>query len=219
MLFVVALVIMLCWSCIILTQWHKLVTAKRRAQEEGISVQEAEHHLDSDLFLDEYPWWRTDGPQCPCILQRMFVHAEVVGWKEHERSICWSHWPSVPRANAEAEVPAIQMVGFRTTREEIQGIYNEMYQLKRLLGPPPYGPEQMEALDREICNSLEEQMQCKGRVLPGQKRNQRGVLQAFCGPAARANPPERTWVRGKDPWLKLGTIAKDWRLLTSWSRK
>ena len=48
------------------------------------------------------------------------------------------------------------MVGFRTTREEIQGIYNEMYQQKRLLAPPPYGPEWMEALDHEICTSLEE---------------------------------------------------------------
>ena len=51
-----------------------------------------------------------------------------------------------PWANAEAEVPTIWMVGFRTTREETQGIYNEVYQLKMLLGSP-YGPEQMEALD------------------------------------------------------------------------
>ena len=49
------------------------------------------------------------------------------------------------------------MVGFRTTREEIQGIYNKVYQQKRLLGPTPYGPEQMDALDWEICASLEEQ--------------------------------------------------------------
>ena len=34
--------------------------------------------LDTDLFLDEYPQWRADGPQCPYILQRMFMHAEEV---------------------------------------------------------------------------------------------------------------------------------------------
>ena len=50
------------------------------------------------------------------------------------------------------------MVGFRTTREEIWGIYNEVYQLKRLLGPQHYGLEQMEALDMKICTSLEEWM-------------------------------------------------------------
>ena len=53
---------------------------------------------------------------------------------------------------------AVQMVGFRTTREEIQGIYNKVYQQKRFLDPPQYGAELMEALDWEICVSLEEQM-------------------------------------------------------------
>ena len=51
----------------------------------------------------------------------------------------------------------IQMVGFQTTQEEIQGIYNEVYQQKRLPGPPLYGPGWMEALDQEICATLEEQ--------------------------------------------------------------
>ena len=36
-------------------------------------------YLDVDLFLDEYPWWEAGGPQCPFILQRMFVHAEIMG--------------------------------------------------------------------------------------------------------------------------------------------
>ena len=63
------------------------------------------------------------------------MHAEVVGQKECEQSICQGHWLLVPRATTEAEVPTIQMVGFRTTREEIQGTYNEAYQLKRLLPP------------------------------------------------------------------------------------
>ena len=57
------------------------------------------------------------------------------------------------------KTPAIQMVGFWTNREEVQGFYNKVYQQKRLLGPPPYGSEQMEVLDLEICTSLEEWMQ------------------------------------------------------------
>ena len=56
------------------------------------------------------------------------------------------------------KTPAIKMVRFRTTREEVQGIYNEVYQQKRLPGPLPYRPEWMEALDWEICTSFEEQM-------------------------------------------------------------
>ena len=133
-----------------------MATAKKWAQEEGIPVWEAECHLDSELFLDECPRWKSDGPQCPCILQRMFTHAEEVGQKECKQTICCSHQQPVPRAEAEAKTLTIQMVGFRTTREEIQWINNEVYQQKRLLGPPLYGPEQMEALDQEIFASLEE---------------------------------------------------------------
>ena len=87
----------------------------------------------------------------------MFIHAEVAGQKECKRSIHWDCQRPVPRADAEAEVSAIQMVGFRTSREEIGEIYNDVYQLKRLPGPPPYGLGWMEALDQEICASLEEQ--------------------------------------------------------------
>ena len=47
---------------------HKMATPKKWAQEEGIPVWEAECHLDSELFLDEYPRWRADGPQHPFIL-------------------------------------------------------------------------------------------------------------------------------------------------------
>ena len=37
-------------------KWHKSIGAKKQAQDEGILVWEVEHHLDADLFLDEYPW-------------------------------------------------------------------------------------------------------------------------------------------------------------------
>ena len=45
-----------------------MAAAKKWAQEEGISMREAEQYLDSENFLDEYPRWRADGPQRPCIL-------------------------------------------------------------------------------------------------------------------------------------------------------
>ena len=97
----------------------------------------------------------------------MFAYAEEARWKEYKQTICQGCQQLVPRAGAEAKTLAIQMVGFRTTMEEVQGIYNEVYQQKRLLGPPLYGPEEMEALDQEICASLEEQMwQRRGSARP-----------------------------------------------------
>ena len=53
-----------------------------------MSLQEAERSLDAELFLDEYPQWEVGGTHYPIILQRMFVHATKVGWKEVERLIC-----------------------------------------------------------------------------------------------------------------------------------
>ena len=69
-------------------KWHKCLTAKGLAQSEGLSVREAECYLDANLFLDEYPQWKAGGPHHPFILQRMFLHAAELGWKEMEWVIC-----------------------------------------------------------------------------------------------------------------------------------
>ena len=144
---------------------------------------EVEHHLDSELFLDEYPRWREDCLQCPCILQRMFTYAKELGCKKCEQTIHWGHQQLVPREDAEAKTLAIQMVGFQNAWEEVQGIYNKVYQEKRLLGPPPYGSEQIEALDREICTSFEEQMQWRW----GTARPEEEPPWALFSPATRPN--------------------------------
>ena len=89
------------------------------------------------------------------------------------------------------------MVGFQTTKEEVQGIYNKVYQQKRLLGPPPYGPEWMEALDWEICASLEEQTwQRWGTTRP--EEDLRGATVSILQPSCQAKSHHQTWVRGED---------------------
>ena len=72
-----------------------------------MSVREAEHHMDADMFLDEYPLWEVGGPHCPIILQWMFVHAAELGWKEAERLICQGHWHGLPRLDPEVNVPTV----------------------------------------------------------------------------------------------------------------
>ena len=69
----------------------------------------------------------------------MFAHAKITGWKEIEWAIHCGHWQSYPGLIAKAEVPTIQLVGFKTTLDEIWELYNDVYQLKRSLGPLPYG--------------------------------------------------------------------------------
>ena len=100
-------------------KWNKLAAAQKQAQAEGISVQEAEQHLDIDLFLDECPHQKASSPQHSVILQGMFAHAKMAGQKEFEWAICHGHWQSYPGLDAKVEVPAIQLVGFKTTGDKI----------------------------------------------------------------------------------------------------
>ena len=37
------------------------LAAKEHAKKGGMSVQEAEHCMDAEMFLDEYPWWEVGG--------------------------------------------------------------------------------------------------------------------------------------------------------------
>ena len=68
-------------------KWHKSLATKEWVREEGLSVWEAECHLDAKLFQDEYPRWDVGGSHCPIILKRMFMQATEVGQKEEQRFI------------------------------------------------------------------------------------------------------------------------------------
>ena len=68
----------------------------------------------------------------------------------------------MPQLNPEAGVPAIQLVGLETTKEELLEIYLEVYKLHRLLGPPPGEP----AILEEVLSSLPDQQRCKEEKTP-----------------------------------------------------
>ena len=82
-------------------------TSPWQRREEGLSVQEAEHHLNAKLFLDEYPRLDVGGPHHPFILQGMFMHATESGWKEAERLICHGCQQGLPKLDSGADVPAV----------------------------------------------------------------------------------------------------------------
>ena len=56
----------------------------------------------------------------------------------------------MPQLNPEAGIPAIQLVGPETTKEELLEIYLEVYKLHRLPGSPPGEP----AILKEVKASL-----------------------------------------------------------------
>ena len=110
-------------------------------KEGGLSIQEAECCLDTELFLNEYPGWDIRGLHCPFILQWMFVHAAESGQKEAERLIHHSCQKDLPRLDSEVDVSAVQLVGYWMSSEEIGDLYHQVYMLKRLPRPPLCGPK------------------------------------------------------------------------------
>ena len=67
---------------------HKSQSAREWVGEAGLSFREAEHQLNAELFLDEYPRWGIAGPHRSIILHNMFLHAAKQKQKEVERFIC-----------------------------------------------------------------------------------------------------------------------------------
>ena len=113
---------------------------RSRQREGGLSIWEAEHCLDVELFLNEYPRWNVRGQHHPFILQWMFIHPAKSVWKEAERLIHYSCQQGLPRLDSKADVSAILLAGYRIPMEEID-IYHQVYALKRLPGLPPCGPK------------------------------------------------------------------------------
>ena len=127
------------------------------------------------------------------------------GKKKNESSVEAAGNP--PREDAEAKTLAVQIVGFQTTWEEIQGIYNKVYQQKRLPGPPPYGPRQMEALDWEICASLEEQTWQRWDAT--KPEDLQGPAAPILWPSHQAEFCHWTQGRNKDPYNQALSEARE----------
>ena len=88
----------------------------------------------------------------------MFQHAATKGWKEAEWIIHHGCWQSLPQLNPEVGVPAIQLVGPETPKEELHDLYLEVYKLHRLPGSPPGEPVLLE----EVLSSLEDHQEQRG---------------------------------------------------------
>ena len=113
-----------------------MLATKDWAKGEARLVREAEHHLNVELFLDEYPQWDLSRPHHPLILQQMFAHAAASEQREAERHVYHRWWEGPSKLDPEAGVPTIQLVGFWTTREEVADLYKQVYMLWRLLEVP-----------------------------------------------------------------------------------
>ena len=139
----------------------KTAVTKKLAQEAGISVREAERCLEADVFLDEYLRWEPGRLHHLFLLQWIYTHAQATRQKECDHAICWGHQQPLPEWDLSVEVPAIKLVGFKMTWEEIWRVYNEVYQLKRAPGAEPCDTETVENICQEILDSINEHLHCR----------------------------------------------------------
>ena len=74
------------------------------------------------------------------ILHEMFRHVAAKGQKEVEWIVCRGCQQNLLQLNPEVGIPAIQLVGPETTKEELLELYLEVFKLHRLPGSPPGEP-------------------------------------------------------------------------------
>ena len=136
---------------------EKFQVTKWWATDEQRTVREMERIMDVELFLRIQGQWAEDSPHCMAIIHEMFQHAAAKGQKEVEWIIHQGHWQNLPQLNPEAGIPAVQLVGPKTSMEELLELYLEVYKLHRLPGSPPGEPVLLE----EVLPSLEDHQGCK----------------------------------------------------------
>ena len=129
--------------------WHQGVGKHRGPVGEGDGVP---HGLGD---VPRRACWMGSGKlHHPIILHEMFQHAAEQGWKEAECMICQGCQCGLLNLDLKVDVPAVQLVGPQTSKEEFRALYYEVYKLWRLPGSPLGELEQIEELTAEIVSSL-----------------------------------------------------------------
>ena len=138
---------------------EKSLVTCHQAEEEGLSIREAERVIESEMFLDEYPWWELGTPNWTVILYEMFLHAAEWGQKEAEHMCHQGHQSHIPEPNPMADQSAMELVGYRTSRKEMQDIYHSVYLLWRCPGSPSCGASRRRRAIQDILSSLQAQLE------------------------------------------------------------
>ena len=133
-----------------------------QAEENDISIREAEHQIDVRLFLDEYPQWELGTPHQFIILHEMFLHAAKRGQKEAECMVCWGCQGSMYDPDSEADQSAMELVGYHMSQKEMRDIYQSVYLLQRAPGLPTCRDQLRRKAIQDILSSLKSWLQRHG---------------------------------------------------------
>ena len=124
------------------------------AEEDGISIWEAECQIDIGLFLDKYPRWELGTSHTAIILHKMFLHTMDWGQKEAEWMVCWGCCSSMYDPKSEADQSAMELVGYHTSQKEMRDIYQSIYLLQRAPSLSPCGAQARSKAIQDTFSSL-----------------------------------------------------------------
>ena len=124
-------------------------------------MRETKRVMHIELFLKGQAKWE-DSPYHLAMMYKMFRHAADEGQKEAENTVCQGLWEGLPKLDPEADLSAIQLVGPKTTKEEILSLYLEVHKQQMLPGSPPEGPELMQ----EVLSSFLKAIKDGGKAGP-----------------------------------------------------
>ena len=122
----------------------------------NISVREAERELETEVYLEEQKWWLPGRLHHEYLCHQMFVPVVTMGQKECDWAIhCGWREQSSPWS-LHRKATAMESINPNLTCEEIQGLYQEVYQLQRLPGGSHCEGTMEEWLWEEILASITE---------------------------------------------------------------
>ena len=160
------------------------------------------------MFLDEYLLWEVGGLHCPMIHQGMFLQAAYSGQKEAEWVICWGCQQSLLKLIPDlADIPTMQLVGYRISHEEIRNLFHKVYLLRSLPGLPPYGLEQIGKVTNDILYSLRSHLEWRKDLIEPEEGWRKATSLAL-QPRQQTEPYSQAW-GGEWPHSKALQEAKE----------
>ena len=104
--------------------------------------------------------WLPGSLHCKSLFQQMFLHATAMGQNEHGHAICWG-WRYLG-----VESTAMELVGPNSTCQDIEDLYQDVYQLWRLSGRGQCKEATEDHLHKEILDLIKECLRLKWPSTP-----------------------------------------------------
>ena len=134
-------------------------------------MRETERWLDANAYLHKHQWWTCGSLHCEFLFQQMFQHAMATGWSKYKHAICCGQREPSPEQDQLAEPTTMELVGPGSMCQDINKLYQDLYQLHRLPRRGRFEEVTEERICKEILDSIKEHLRLKQPLIQ-QEREQ-----------------------------------------------